>query len=84
MAAACDASVAQVALAWLLAKDAVTSVLVGASKPHQLEDNLRSIDVSLTPAQVAELDSATSLAPVYPNWFNDTLVDAAVRDATTR
>ena len=84
IAAEQDASVAQVALAWLLAKDTVTSVLLGASKPHQLEDNLRSLDVSLTPALLAELDAATSLAPVYPNWFNDTLVDATVRDAIAR
>ncbi|HEU4531415.1 MAG TPA: aldo/keto reductase [Steroidobacteraceae bacterium] len=84
IAAQQDASVAQVALAWLLAKDTVTSVLLGASKPHQLEDNLRSLDVSLTPAVLAELDAATALAPVYPNWFNDRLVDATVRDAIAR
>ena len=84
IAAEQDASVAQVALAWLLAKDTVTSVLLGASKRHQLEDNLLSLDVSLTPALLAELDAATSLAPVYPNWFNDTLVDATVRDAIAR
>jgi aryl-alcohol dehydrogenase-like predicted oxidoreductase len=64
-----EASVAQIALAWLLAKDAVSSVILGASKLNQLEDNLGSLDIRLTPSEIAELDSSTPLAPVYPNWF---------------
>jgi aryl-alcohol dehydrogenase-like predicted oxidoreductase len=71
IAEAHNASVAQVAIAWLLAKDAVTSVLLGATKLHQLEDNLGSADVTLSADEVAELDAATALAPVYPNWFSE-------------
>jgi aryl-alcohol dehydrogenase-like predicted oxidoreductase len=76
-----DASVAQVAIAWLLAKDAVTSVLVGATKPHQLDDNLAAVDLKLTEADIAELDAATPLAPVYPNWFIENLADRSTAQA---
>jgi aryl-alcohol dehydrogenase-like predicted oxidoreductase len=65
------ASVAQIALAWLMAKRAVTSVILGASKLHQLEDNLGAADVNLSGEEVAELDAATTPAAVYPNWFTD-------------
>jgi aryl-alcohol dehydrogenase-like predicted oxidoreductase len=84
IAAKHDASVAQVAIAWLLAKNAVTSVLVGATKPHQLDDNLAAVDLALTKADIAELDAATPLAPVYPNWFNENLADRPVAQALAR
>jgi aryl-alcohol dehydrogenase-like predicted oxidoreductase len=51
-------SVAQVVLAWLLARPSVTSVLIGASKLAQLDDNLGAADVHLTPDDIAELDAA--------------------------
>jgi aryl-alcohol dehydrogenase-like predicted oxidoreductase len=70
------ASVAQIAIAWLLAKPVVSSVIVGASKLHQLEDNLKGIDVKLSEAEIAELDAITAPAPLYPNWFNANLMDA--------
>ena len=73
------ASVAQVALAWLLAKPSVSSVILGASKLNQLEDNLGAVDVKLSHAEMAELDEATTPSQVYPNWFNDRLaVDQAL------
>lgn len=79
------ASVAQVAIAWLLAKDAVSSVLLGASKLPQLEDNLGSIDVKLSASEVAELDAATPLPPVYPNWFSERIsADQALMQAMQR
>lgn len=71
-----NASVAQVALAWLLAKPVVSSIIVGASKLHQLEDNLNAVDVKLTDDEVSELDAMTNPQPVYPRWFNQNLVDA--------
>jgi aryl-alcohol dehydrogenase-like predicted oxidoreductase len=70
-----QASVAQVALAWLLAKDAVTSVILGASKLAQLEDNLGAVNVKLSSEELAQLDAATSPLAVYPNWFLDGLAD---------
>ncbi len=76
-----DSSVAQVALAWLLARKSVTSVIVGASKLPQLEDNLGAADVHLTHDDIAELDDATPLAPAYPNWFIDNMIDQPVSQA---
>jgi aryl-alcohol dehydrogenase-like predicted oxidoreductase len=84
IAQAHGASVAQVALAWLLAKDAVTSIILGATKRPQLEDNLGAIDLVLDDDDVAALDAATVLPPVYPNWFIERLVDRPVSDALQR
>jgi len=80
VAARHQASVPQVAIAWLLAKPGVTSVILGATKLRQLADNLGTSDVGLTAEDVAELDAATALAPAYPNWFIDEMADGAVRD----
>lgn len=77
-------SVAQISLAWLLANRTVTSVLLGAAKAEQLQDNLRAIDVTLDAEELAELDAATPLPPVYPHWFAAKLPDAAVNDALAR
>lgn len=73
-----QASVAQVAIAWLLARDAVTSVMIGATKSHQLRDNLKAIDITLSATEIAELDATTALGPVYPNWFNKNLIDQPI------
>ena len=75
------ASVAQVAIAWLLAKKAVSSVIVGASKLHQLEDNLAAADLRLTAEEIAVLDEQTKPVAVYPNWFSDLVLDGPVKDA---
>lgn len=76
-----DASVAQVALAWLLARPSVTSVLVGTSKLAQLDDNLGATDLYLSSADIGELDAATPLIPVYPDWFVDQMADQPVSQA---
>lgn len=81
IAARHDASVAQVALAWLLSKPVVSSVIIGASKLHQLEDNLKAADVKLSEMEVAELDEMTAPATLYPHWFNANLVDAKHKEA---
>jgi aryl-alcohol dehydrogenase-like predicted oxidoreductase len=75
------ASVAQVALAWLLARPAVSSVLVGASRPEQLADNLAAASLDLTADEVAALDALSAPAAIYPGWFNARIYDAPVRDA---
>jgi len=64
-----DASVAQIALAWILANDAVTSVIIGARKMSQLDDNLKSIDVTLSADEMKALDEASKLTPEYPAWM---------------
>jgi aryl-alcohol dehydrogenase-like predicted oxidoreductase len=64
------ASVAQVALAWVLAQDAVTSVIIGARKLSQLDDNLQSIDLTLSADELKALDDVSRLTPEYPEWMN--------------
>ncbi len=55
---------AQVALAWLLAKPAVTAPIVGASKPHHLEDAVAALSVRLTPEEMAALEEPYVPHPV--------------------
>ena len=55
-----------VALAWLLAKPAVTSVIFGARSVEQLDDNLKAADVKLAPEDVAKLDDASAVKLGYP------------------
>lgn len=81
MAAAHNASPAQVALAWLLSKPVVSSITIGASKIHQLEDNLRAVDVTLCDAELKTLDDITKPAPLYPHWFVQNLADGQHREA---
>ena len=47
---------AQLALAWLLSKPAVTAPIVGATKPHHLEDAVAALSLRLTPEEVASLE----------------------------
>ncbi|MDO9353685.1 MAG: aldo/keto reductase [Solirubrobacteraceae bacterium] len=63
------ATVPQVALAWLLAKPAVTSVIVGAKREDQLADNLGAVDLELTSAQVERLDDVSAISSRYPGWM---------------
>ncbi|MCX8997072.1 aldo/keto reductase [Rhizobiaceae bacterium BDR2-2] len=62
-------SVAQVALAWLLHQDVVTSVIVGAKRIEQLQDNIHSTEVKLSGDDLAALDAVTKLPPEYPGWM---------------
>jgi aryl-alcohol dehydrogenase-like predicted oxidoreductase len=63
-------SVAQIALAWLLAKESVTSVIIGAKKLSQLDDNLKAIDVRLSGDDVKALDEVSKIALEYPAWMD--------------
>lgn len=81
IASAHGASPAQVAIAWLLTRPAVTSVLLGASKLSQLEDNLAAMNVTLTADELRTLDELTGTAPIYPNWFNRNIFDAQAKAA---
>ena len=64
-----EANPAQVALSWLLAKQGVTSVIVGARKLDQLNDNLEAVDLVLTESEIAELDEVGLSPPTYPGWL---------------
>ena len=63
------ASVAQIALAWLLHQRAVSSVIVGAKKLEQLEDNLKATEVELTSEEMDTLDKVSALPREYPGWM---------------
>jgi aryl-alcohol dehydrogenase-like predicted oxidoreductase len=63
------ASVAQVALAWLLAQSGVTSIIIGANKMSQLEDNLKAADLQLSPEEVEQLSRTTAPPVMYPQWM---------------
>jgi len=69
IAQAHDASVARVALAWLLARKGVMSVIIGAKTIEQLDDNLAAAKLTLSPEETAELDRVSALAPEYPGWM---------------
>ena len=62
---------AQVSLAWLLHQPHVTSVIIGARTAAQLKDNLESVNVTLSPDELAKLDDISALAPEYPGWMLD-------------
>jgi aryl-alcohol dehydrogenase-like predicted oxidoreductase len=70
IAAAHGVTVPQVALAWLLANEAVTSVIIGAKKIEQLDDNLKSVDVTLSADELKALDEASKLSVEYPAWMD--------------
>ena len=63
-------TVPQIALAWILSKPVVTSVIIGARKLAQLEDNLKAVDVALTEEDIKSLDEASKLPPEYPEWMD--------------
>jgi aryl-alcohol dehydrogenase-like predicted oxidoreductase len=63
-------SPAQVSIAWLLARPAVTSVIIGASTMAQLEDNLAAAELVLEPAELTRLDAATQPGSLYPAWWD--------------
>ena len=62
-------SVAQIALAWLLHQDTVTSVIIGAKRLEQLDDNIAATTVELTPEDLTVLDQASALPNEYPGWM---------------
>ena len=64
-----NASIAQAALNYLLRKPVVSSVLVGATKPHQLEDILKTTEWEMSADEVSRLDELSKLNPIYPHWM---------------
>jgi aryl-alcohol dehydrogenase-like predicted oxidoreductase len=61
-------SPARVSLAWLLAKSVVTSVIIGAKRLDQLQDNLAAVELTLTRDELRQLDEVSVLPPEYPGW----------------
>lgn len=63
-----ESTVARIALAWVLNQPAVTSVIVGAKRPDQLQDNLKASGFVLTDDELARLDEVSRLPIEYPAW----------------
>jgi aryl-alcohol dehydrogenase-like predicted oxidoreductase len=76
------ATPARVALAWLLARPAVSSVIVAARTIEHLEDNIRSVELALTREDVGLLDGASDPGVPYPKWMvlqHDTVEDPRMK-----
>ncbi|WP_247890900.1 aldo/keto reductase [Azospirillum aestuarii] len=68
VAAETGRSVPQVAIAWLLTRPTVSSVIIGARNEAQLRDNLGAVGWKLEPGQIARLDAASDVMPAYPYY----------------
>ena len=84
MAEARGVSVAQIALAWLLHRRVVTSVIIGAMRIEQLDDNLAAATVDLTAAELDALDAASALPGEYPGWMLEIMTIGGRRAAMAR
>jgi aryl-alcohol dehydrogenase-like predicted oxidoreductase len=69
IAKAHDCSPARISLAWLLTKPVVTSVIIGAKRLDQLQDNLAAVQLKLTEEEIMQLDEVSKLPPEYPGWM---------------
>ena len=65
------ASIAQVALAWLLRQLAVTSVITGVKNTAQLLENMKATDLKLAAEELSELEKVSALVKEYPAWMVD-------------
>jgi aryl-alcohol dehydrogenase-like predicted oxidoreductase len=61
-------SVPQVALNWLVQRPSIATVIVGARNEQQLRQNLAAEGWKLSAEQIAKLDAASEVTPVYPYW----------------
>jgi aryl-alcohol dehydrogenase-like predicted oxidoreductase len=75
VAAETGKSVAQIAIAWVLSRPSVATVIVGARDEAQLKENLGAIGWKLTPAQIARLETASAKPRTYPYWHQAQFVE---------
>ncbi len=68
-------SIAQISLAWLLAKPTISTVIIGARDEKQLRANLAAVDIKLTPEQIETLDAASQPKLAYPYWHQVQFVE---------
>jgi aryl-alcohol dehydrogenase-like predicted oxidoreductase len=68
VAAESGKTIPQIAIAWLLGRPTVTSVIIGARNETQLRDNLGAVGWKLTPEQIKRLDEASTVMPAYPYY----------------
>jgi aryl-alcohol dehydrogenase-like predicted oxidoreductase len=62
-------SVAQIAIAWLLHQRVVTSVIIGAKRIEQLDDNIAATGIRLSDEELGRLDKVSMLPSEYPGWM---------------
>ena len=62
-------SVAQIALAWLLHQPVVSSVIIGAKRPEQLDENIAATTIQLSDDELQQLDAVSALPREYPGWM---------------
>ena len=60
---------ATIALAWILAKSFVTSVIIGTKRADPLQQNLAAVDAQLSAEEMRKLDEVSALPPEYPGWM---------------
>jgi aryl-alcohol dehydrogenase-like predicted oxidoreductase len=61
-------TIPQIALNWLLQRPTVSTIVMGARNEEQLKQNLGAVGWNLTKDQVAKLDAASNVTPIYPYW----------------
>jgi aryl-alcohol dehydrogenase-like predicted oxidoreductase len=64
-----NASAARVALAWILTRQGVTSIIIGANRIDQLIDNIECTTLKLSDEELRELEAVSALAAEYPAWM---------------
>lgn len=72
---------AQVSLAWLLQRPIVASVIIGGRNITQFEDNLKAVDLELTPEDIADLDEVSQPRLIYPYWHQSFSVTSRMSEA---
>lgn len=75
IAAETEKTVAQVSLNWLLQRPTVCNLVVGARNADQLNQNLAAVGWNLSQEQVARLDRASQVSPIYPYWHQKNFPD---------
>jgi len=73
IAAETEHSVPQIALAWVLGRPTVSTLVIGARNAEQLRDSLGAVDVSLSAEQIKRLDDVSAVTPAYPYWHQRTI-----------
>jgi aryl-alcohol dehydrogenase-like predicted oxidoreductase len=68
-------SVPQIALNWLIQRPSISTVIMGARNEEQLRQNLAAEGWNLTPDQIAKLDAASDVTPIYPYWHQRQFVE---------
>ena len=64
-----NATPAQIALAWVRQQPGITSTIIGAKTGNQLNDNIKSTEITLSTAQLDKIDAVSALQKEYPQWM---------------